>query len=202
MLNSKSGFQDRLSEARNLNGLFEYLTQTVSAPFPFDDLLRAQIVYAMSAFDKLIHDLIRIGMLETFVGRRVATAKYKAESISLEIHAAISAATLPPKEVVFEAEVIRKLGFLSFIDPTKLAEGLSLIWNEPQKWEKIGGVIGMTGDDARKRLKLSSVRRNAIVHEADMDLVTGLKRPISSAEGNDITNFVEKCGNAIVGLVL
>jgi hypothetical protein len=201
MHNCKTVFVESLVEARNLDGLFAFLSQTINVPFPFDDLLRAQVVNVMSAYDKLVHDLIRIGMMQIFVGARPPTLKYQSEAISLQVHSAIMGATLPPKEIIFEAEVVRKLGYISFQDPTKLAEGLSLIWDEPHKWEKIAGVLGTTGSDARTKMKVIAVRRNAIVHEADTDLISGRKRPISQAETADITEFVEKCGNAIVGLV-
>jgi hypothetical protein len=50
-------------------------------------------------------------------------------------------------------------------------------------------------------LKLISVRRNAIVHEADMDPLTNAKAPISRDECNDVTDFLLNCGNAIGRLV-
>jgi hypothetical protein len=50
-------------------------------------------------------------------------------------------------------------------------------------------------------LKLISTRRNAIVHEADMDPLTNARTPITRAEANDITDFLEKCGTSIVNLV-
>jgi len=55
--------------------------------------------------------------------------------------------------------------------------------------------------DARTKLKLISVRRNAIVHEADMDPLTNAKAPISRDECNDVTDFLLNCGNAIGRLV-
>ena len=64
MRNALSVFNSSIAEARHLTALYQYLTGTVKAPYPFDDLLRSQIVYAVSAFDKLMHDLIRIAMGE------------------------------------------------------------------------------------------------------------------------------------------
>jgi hypothetical protein len=71
MLSARSIFLNSLGQARNLSGLYDYLTAIVAIPFPFDDLLRAQVVYVLSAYDKLAHDLIRIGMVETYAGRRL-----------------------------------------------------------------------------------------------------------------------------------
>lgn len=51
-------------------------------------------------------------------------------------------------------------------------------------------------------MKLIATRRNAIVHESDMDPLTNLKTPISREECETITDFIASCGNAIVGLVV
>ena len=72
-------FKANIEDAKNLTALYEYLENYITSPLSFEDLLRAQIVYSVSAFDKLIHDVIRIGMLEIFDNRRPSTRKYLAE---------------------------------------------------------------------------------------------------------------------------
>jgi hypothetical protein len=62
--------------------------------------------------------------------------------------------------------------------------------------------MGVSSDDAKKKLKLISVRRNAIVHEADMDPLTNVRSPISRNECADVTHFLLDCGNAIGRLVV
>ncbi len=176
MLSAQAAFNTSIQTARNLSGLHSYLSQTHSVPFSFDDLLRSQIMYAVSAFDKLMHDLIRIGMVATFTGARSGTDKYQTETISIKLHTELVNASLPPKEIVFEAEIARKLSFISFQDPQKVTDGLSLIWNEPHKWQKIAASMSMPSDDAKTRLKLITLRRNAIVHECDVDPVTHAKQ--------------------------
>jgi hypothetical protein len=202
MLNARAAFNASIQTARSLSGLYDYLSQTHAVPFSFDDLLRSQIMYAVSAFDKLMHDLVRIGMVETFTGARSATDKYHAETISIKLHNELMSASIPPSEIVFEAEIARRLSFISFQDPQKVADGLSLIWSEPHKWQKIAASMSMPTDDARTKLKLITLRRNAIVHECDIDPITHGKQTISPAECSDMTDFIENCGNAVVQLVL
>jgi hypothetical protein len=84
--------------------------------------------------------------------------------ITMTTHTALVAATIPPEEVIFETEFAKKLRGLSFQDPEKIADGLSYIWDEKQKWEKIGKTLGLPPGDVRTRMTLISVRRNAIVH--------------------------------------
>jgi hypothetical protein len=202
MRNSLVVFRNSIAEARHLTSLFDFLTGNVRVPVPFDDLLRNQIAQVVGAFDKLLHDLIRIGMCEIFSGTRASTPRYQSESIPLQLHVALVSATIPPKEILFEQSVITKLSYLSFQHPEKISDGLSLIWNEKQKWAKIGLALGMTGEYASTQMKLIVSRRNAIVHESDMDPLTNAKTFISRDECEVISDFVERCGIAISNLVI
>jgi hypothetical protein len=69
----------------------------------------------------------RIGLVATFGGNRAPTDRYHVEPITIQFHATLLAATVPPKEYLFEQEIVKRLGRLSFQDPETVAEGLSLI---------------------------------------------------------------------------
>ncbi len=202
MFNSLTLFKKNIEEARNLTSLYDYLDNSITSPFSFDDLLRAQVVYAVSAFDKLIHDIVRIGMVQIFMGQRRATPKYLAESITIETHAQLISATIPPREYVFEQAIMRKLKAVSYQEPNKVADGLSYIWNERQKWQKIATNMAVPDSEARTTLKLIVDRRNVIVHESDIDPTTNQKYSISKDECTSITDFLEKCGEESVNLVV
>ena len=195
-------FKANIEEAKNLTSLYEYLENSIRSPLSFDDLLRSQIVYSVSAFDKLIHDVILIGMMEIFTYKRQPTPKYLAEPISTSVYNDLISATVPPKEHIFEKAIIEKLKTISYQDPKKVAEGLSYIWDEKQKWQKIA--IGMATDDktVRTTLKLIVDRRNTIVHEADINPSTNQKYSIDKNECQSITEFLCKCGEKIVSLVI
>jgi hypothetical protein len=202
MLNAKGVFDRNIRQARELGVLYEHLSNTVPIPEQFDDLLRSQLVDAVSAFDKLMHDLIRIGMVRIFENARPPTGKYLSEAVAIQHLPGLAAGAIPPPPVRFEEIVREKLSKLSFQDPTKVADGLSLIWNEGQKWQLIAQGLGMTDDDAKRKLKLVATRRNAIVHEADLDPVTNKKQGITRAEATDITDFLLILGNRICDLVV
>jgi len=202
MRNARALFNTNIIAAKQAGSIYDYLALSVTSPLSFDDLLRSQIVYSVSAFDKLIHDLVRIGMVETFRGSRPATAKYLNESISLKIHADLVATSFPPKEHIFEQALFQKFKIVSFQDPQKVADGLSYIWSEKQKWQKIAGKMGLSDSVTQKTLKLIADRRNAIVHEADIDPVTNTKLNITKLECEEITAFLHKCGNEIADLVI
>jgi len=202
MLNAKGVFERNIRQARELGVLYEYLSNTVAIPEQFDGLLRSQLVDAVSAFDKLMHDLIRIGMVGMFENVRPPTGKYLSEAVAIQHLPGLAAGAIPPPPVRFEEIVREKLSKLSFQDPAKVADGLSLIWNEGHKWQKIARDLGMTEDDAKRKLKLVVTRRNAIVHEADLDPVTNKKQGITRMEATDITDFLLALGNRICDLVV
>lgn len=194
-------FHSNMRDAAALSDLYTFLSGSVGGPFSFDDLLRSRIVYSVSAFDKLIHDLVREGMVEIYCGKRPPTPKFNSEPIPLQSAFQLSSATTPPAEAIFEGIVRSKLKVLSFQDPDKVSEGLSYIWAEKQKWQKISAAMGMGEGVAKTTLKLIVSRRNSIVHEADMDAITNEKLPITQAVAEDVSSFLLKAGNAIASLV-
>jgi hypothetical protein len=202
MLNSLSAFRGNIKSAREIGPLHDYLVAEIGPSMNFDDLLRSQIVYSVSAFDKLIHDIVKIGIMDIFIGKRPATPKFLSERITMEVLKAMNAATIPPKEFYFEQHVVSKLKMVAYQDPDRISDGLSFIWNETSKWHKIAGAIGSDEHSVKTTLRLIVNRRNSIVHEADIDLATGKKQPITKADCESTITFLEKCGEAIVTLVV
>ena len=193
-------FRANMGEADALTGLYDYLTGAVRGPFSLDDLLRSKFVYAVGAFDKLIHDIVRQGMVEIYAGRRLPTPKYLAEPIPMSVAQQLITPTTPPPEVIFEQTVRAKLKSLSFQDPDKVADGLAYVWNEAQKWQKIAAAIGAKEKVTRTTFKVIATRRNSIVHEADIDPISESKRPISRSEVEDVGTLLRTVGEAVYAL--
>lgn len=202
MHNALSLFRKNIEEAKSLTPVYEYLESSLVTPLSFDDLLRAQIVYSVSAFDKLMHDLIRIGMVEIFMGNRPTTPQYLAETITISTYSELISATFLPKELVFEQAIVRKLKTVSYQTPDNVAKGLSYIWNEPQKWQKIASNMAMDTETVKTELKLIVDQRNRIVHEADINPLTNQKYSITKSDSQSVTDFLQKAGEAIYMLVL
>lgn len=190
-------FRANMGDADTLTVLYDYLAESVGGPLSFDDLLRSKFVYAVSAFDKLIHDIVRQGMVEIYSGRRAPTPKYLSEPIPMSVAQQLITPSALPPEVVFEQTIRAKLKILSFQDPDKVSDGLAYVWNESQKWQKIAAAIGSDEKITRTTLKVISTRRNAIVHEADIDPVSETKLPISRNEVEDVAKLLRKVGEAI-----
>lgn len=208
-------FKDSLKYVKELDALYVHLKDTLHLPNDLTDLLRAEWVYTISAMDKLIHELIRIGMIQAFQGSRIKTKKFLSFGISVDTYTNIASSisttlqtnaqtNVPPPEPPeywFEQEVIQKHKHLSFQDPDKISDGLSLIWDENQKWNKLSQSIGIVENDLKTKLKTIISRRNQIVHEADLDLLSGQRNTIDKADIDNVVPFIEALSEAIFNAV-
>ncbi len=62
-----------IKQARQLGGIYRALRSQTTAALDLSDILRAELVLAVSAFDNSAHEITRIGMLEVNkAGRSVA----------------------------------------------------------------------------------------------------------------------------------
>lgn len=202
MLNAKATFQNNIQQANRLGTLYHSLGALVPLHVSLDDLLRSQVVNCVSAFDKLMHDLIRIGMVRLFENIKPPTSKYLTESIAIQHLPALAPGAIPPAAIRFGEVLREKFSKLSFQDPIKVADGLSYIWDEANKWQQLSLGLGMSESAARVKLKLIVTRRNAIVHEADLDPVSNAKQVITAAEATDVSNYLFLLGNRICDLVI
>lgn len=198
-------FINNFKYIREIDALYKFLRDTLSLNSDLSDLLRAQIVYSVSALDALIHEFIRIGMLLQFQGNRIKTEKFKNFTIKtdsiLNIQASIASSpvttSLPPPEYYYEQEIVMKNKNTAFQDPDRISDGLSLIWNEKHKWQVISAKIGSDEQTVKQTLKNIVLRRNQIVHEADIDIQTGLKNKIVYNDVQISTSFIETLGTGI-----
>lgn len=204
MLSAYNQFLKSIQTTREVETLFDHLHNNLKLPNDLSDLLRMEIVYAVSAFDTLIHELTRIGMLDIFNGRRPPTERYWGFSIDArtleEIRFATPPTTLAPEQI-FDREIRLKHSHLAFQDPPKVTEALSHFWNESHKWQKIANQMGLKEDECKRDLKLIVARRNQIVHEFDLDFVSYTRRSITLSDAKNSAIFIENLGSAIFTLV-
>lgn len=113
----------------------------------------------------------------------------------------IQANSIPPPVFWFEQEVVQKHKLLAFQDPDKISDALSFVWSEPHKWQKIAQSLGMPESDVKTRLKTIVVRRNQIVHEADIDVFTNNRIVIVHSDIQPNIDFIENLGKAMYHLV-
>lgn len=193
-------FQLLLNDTRNISPIYDYLHKCVRGPLQYDDLLRFQWIQSVSALDKLVHDLVRIGMVNIFAGRRSETVKYRKFQIDMDWYkAVISTPYVAINE--FEKKVIKLHGYLAFEDPDKISDALSNIWEANDKWKLIADNLGENKNTVKVTLKNIVTRRNQIAHEGDYIDDIGNRQIIEKADVEDVLNFIEKIGAAIYNCV-
>lgn len=190
-----------MKHVKELDALFVHLKDTLHLPNDLTDILRAEWVYSVSAMDKLIHELVRIGMIEAFQGSRPQTAKFSSFGITANTLLSNISNTGYPTEYWFEQEIIEKHKHLAFQAPEKIADALSLIWSDQHKWQTLATVLGTNQQTLTTQLKTIINRRNQIVHEADLDLTTGVRSNIDKDDIDDVVAFIESLSAAIFNAV-
>lgn len=203
MLNAKLRFDNGIQRIRNLDSVYTHLVSNLHFPEKdVSDILRSEVVYVVSSFDRFIHDIVKQGMVETFIGTRVATNAYKNFSISLDQFETIRNANhIPPPQTIFENTITDNHKHLSFQEPQKVAEALSLIWSENYKWKRVAACMTMPENDVKVELKNIIIRRNQIVHEGDINLLTGHIQTIMHSDTKQSVDFIESLANCIFGLI-
>jgi len=195
-----SQFKKNIGYARELGSIAGAIKGITTPVLDVDDILRAQIVFAVSALDYFVHETVRVGMLEIEAGKRAQTKKY--EQFQIPISTAKLAINGVPCTIWLDKVVKDKHAWISFQDPDKIADAIRLI-SQKTLWDEVGLEHSMPGADAKKNLKLIIDRRNKIAHEADMDPTnTGFRWPINMSQAEDTIIFIEKVANAIFKVVV
>lgn len=203
MLNAKNSFDNSNERVKKIHELYIHLKNELHFNSDFiDDLLRSEIVYIVSALDKFIHDIVKVGILESFNGLRTNTSAYNGFSISmLQFNSLANPLTPSISSQILENIIVENHKHLSFQDPDKISQALSLIWTENHKWKKIADYLGVDEKNLKVELRNIIIRRNQIVHEADMDLFTNTIQEINSADVENSTIFIADLIDAIYNLV-
>jgi hypothetical protein len=189
-------FKENIKRAENFGGIYVALSQRVTSALDLSDLLRAQIVQGVSAFDHYIHEITRIGMNDILVGNRPITPSFKRFSVSMEAYLSSAASAN-----WFDGEIRGKHGHLSFQMPDKVADAIRLVADK-EIWKEIGKAMRKKPEPIKQQLRLIVDRRNKIAHEADIDpSAPGVKWPISKTDADDSTSFLEKLGSSIYNIV-
>ena len=188
-------FRSNIGRVKALGGLYKALTQLTTPALDSSDLLRAQIVMAVSALDHYIHEITRLGMLEVYDGSRISTPlldKFQVSIDSVRAHADEGGGN-----AWFESEIREKHGYLSFQHPDKIAEVIRL-FSSIQLWTSVATHLNMNPGDVKTRLRVIVDRRNKIAHEADSDpSYPGARWPISENDVNSAIHFIESLCDAI-----
>ena len=195
-------FRWNIARVRNLGSLHRILSTQTTAALNLTDLLRSELVMIVSALDLYIHEVVRLGMLECFLGRRVPTDAFHRFQVTLG--GTIQAISMPGSNVWLDDQVRDRLGYRTFQQPDDIAEAIRLISNV-ELWNSVAVQLQSTSQDVRDRLRLVVDRRNKIVHEADSSPSygqIGILWPLNSTQTDDAVAFTESVAEAIHSVVV
>lgn len=197
MLDILEQFRENIKRVQNLGGLYDVLSQQTTSALDLTDLLRSQIVMAVSALDYYIHEITRVGMLEVYGGKRPQTPAFLRFQITME-------ATLQGivadqgNDGWLDEEIRKKHGYLAFQHPDRIADAVRL-FSSCTLWTSVASELNIEVEDVKTELQLIIDRRNQIAHEADLDsrIPGGNRFAISSSDTKRIIDFIQDICEAI-----
>lgn len=199
MQSAIEAFRESVSRVEHLGGLYKALTGLTTTVVDASDLLRAQVVLAVSALDFYVHEVTVSGMVEVFEGRRPPTQAFLKYRVSL---GSVSGGMSTRSSSWFEAEIRGRHSFLSFQQPDKVADAIRL-FSDVKLWKEVASKMGNTEKGVKDQLKLIVDRRNKIAHEADLDpSYPGQRWPIKDSDVEQSLQFLSAlCENIHASIV-
>ncbi|WP_394125167.1 HEPN domain-containing protein [Psychrobacter nivimaris] len=196
MFEAKSRFDDSYSRIKTMHSLYDHLLD--NSKFPHDmisDILRSELVSVVSALDRFIHDIVKVGIIESYNGQRQLTNSCSNFQINIgDLKTFLNPTISQDPDIILGDIIDRKHSHLSFQDPKKIADALSLFWDDSQKWQTIASQLGSDQNTIKVELKNIIIRRNQIVHEADFD---AFQNQLQIIKANDVENSVEFINNLV-----
>jgi len=160
-------FQENMSRVEALTGIYHGINSKTTGVMDSSDILRAALVFSVSALDKFIHDVTRIGILETFQGKREATDAFLRFQLSMKFFTFSQTASEEEKLAFLDEEIRERHSWQSFQRPDRIADAIRLVTNI-KLWEEIAKVMQMDVKALKTQLTLIIDRRDQIAHEADI----------------------------------
>ncbi len=189
-------FRINIKQCRNQDTIYSRLIRIGASKSDVDDLLRLQLVLAVSALDLLIHQIVHDGVLECARGNRLHTKKFLNLRPSLS---SIMVDLTTISEFNWLSDEIRyQHGLLAFQKSDKINDAIKL-FSKVRLWDSVASRLSMDRDDVTKGLDLIAQRRNQIVHEFDSDALNpGSRLPIYRSDVQASVTLISKIGHSIV----
>lgn len=193
MTDSLAKFSSNIEQAKYLGSLFTKLQTIVTPVLDLSDLLRAEIVFAVSAFDYYIHQLVNQCMLEELEGTREISNGFKNFSLPIERILELKAGST----TWLDDEIKLRHSYKSFQSSRNVNEAIKLI-KDLNVWEEVSRILAIDKENIKHTLDLIIDRRNKIAHEADMDPSFPNKRwAITWSMANDAVKYIVRIAQAI-----
>jgi len=187
MTNAFAKFESNIASAAILERIYEYLSKK-TLPFEPDELLRAEYVMVVSAFDCYVHDYVRERMVNAFKTPSLMADKTREYKVSLGVMMDIMNESNPISQMQLLENAIKKAeSAYSYQSSTSVEHVLGLVGFK-KIWTAMYG--SPAGGTRKSQLDVVVRRRNQIAHEADMNYVTNTKNAITLTDVVDAKEFL------------
>lgn len=201
--NALREFRRNIDDVRQIGKIYQsFIDKAPLSEGNLTDLLRAQLVNTLSAFDRLMHEYVRIGIEKQLLDEAPPTRKTKTFTLDIESYLQLNKLDSSPNGIsqkyqILSSRVESVLRTLTFQSPDKIKDALSYIWEEPHKWQVLSGIMNLDEKNLTQKIKLYVERRNQIVHEADYDCTKHKRRILSIQTVEECIKLYKNLAEAI-----
>ena len=195
-------FHRNARRVRDLGSLYEALNSQTTQVLDLSDLLRSQLVMIVSALDQYVHELVRLGMWESFRGNRPMTEAFRRFQVTLG--GVLDANATQGQGDWLDEQIRTRHSYRSFQHPEQISEAILLV-SDVQLWNSVAVHLQSTRQEVTSQLKLIVDRRNKIAHEADLNPSygqIGVLWPIEFHEVDEAVSFVYRLAESIHAVVV
>jgi hypothetical protein len=144
------------------------------------DILRAALVFSVSAFDTYIHDMVIEAMREMFEELRPRTESFRHQRRNAADSFSVSRGQLSCEQFAFYVE--RRNRLISFQSVKNISNAIRSI-KPIEIWDEVAQKRGILSPALRDSFEVIIQRRNTIVHQADlMPVLAGFRNPIDEQQ--------------------
>lgn len=202
MRNAYSTFEHNLNSVKTLHAIHEQFIQTYSA-LDLSEILRAEYVLTVSAFDCYLHDLVqsRMHAITFALEDEKLPSEYAKFKIPIGTLKLFLTANEDDQKQILHAALKKSLSEFSFESPQTVERALGYIGIN-KVWKKVSVILEKEPEEIRKQLSLIIFRRNCIAHQADIANYTDeTKQPIEREDVSEVIAYIETLVDSINQLV-
>lgn len=192
-----NSFKESIGSVKTLHALHNHLTTLLPA-IDLSEILRAEVVLVVSAFDCYIHDIVRKGLINIFDAQRAGNSKYDSFCIPISVvKQMLTIESETEKHELLEISIKKILSKDSYQSPSSIENALQLI-SIKKIWSSIKDEMQMSPEDITRKLGIIINRRNKIAHEADIkNHVDTTKNDIEREDIDEIIDFISNLVGSI-----
>jgi hypothetical protein len=198
-------FNKNIESIRKLSEIYNLIvSNNVVKKIDAEEILRAEIVLVVSAFDTFMHDLVREKIVNSFFEDSYEEIDFTKVDVTGECLKKIFEAKTSNEKKIILTEEIRRLHSLNSYQSPKSVEyaigilNIKKIWSKlAEKFQSIPKYSVYNGENIKRELSLIIDRRNKIAHESDYNPINYEKYAIERSDVDTVLDFTITLVNSI-----